>query len=241
MSKLTDYKLLSFDVYGTLIDWEGGAVAALQPTLKKNGKADLDSKYILSKYHEVEASTQESSPSTKYSELLTANHPKLCEKLGFEPPTPEESKAFGDSVGSWPAFPDSVEALKRLGKHFKLVVLSNVDNTSFAASNAGPLEGFKFDAVFTAEDIGSYKPDPRNFEYMFKEVKERFGTEQSEILQTAQSQFHDHQPIHKFGMKSSWIYRPGAIMGNRDDPVWDWKFDTLAEMADAVEQELGGV
>ncbi|KAF2714588.1 alpha/beta-hydrolase [Pleomassaria siparia CBS 279.74] len=239
MSKLTDYKLLSFDVYGTLIDWERGAVAALQPVLQKAGKSDLDGKYILEKYHQVDTANQKKSPSTKYSDLLTANHPELCEKLGLDKPTPEESKAFGASVGSWPAFPDSVEALKRLSKYFKLVVLSNVDNKSFAASNSGPLEGFKFDAVFTAEDIGSYKPDLRNFEYMFNEVKERFGIEKSHVLQTAQSQFHDHHPIKELGFKSSWIYRPGAIMGNRDDPVYNWKFDTLADMADAVEKELG--
>ncbi|KAF2248290.1 HAD-like protein [Trematosphaeria pertusa] len=152
----------------------------------------------------------------------------------------EESKAFGDSVGKWPVFPDTVEALKRLSKVYKLVVLSNVDNTSFSASNAGPLQGFQFDAALTAQDIGSYKPDLKNFEYMLKEVKERFGVEKEQVLQTAQSQFHDHHPSKEIGLKSCWIYRPGAIMGNREDPVWDWKFDTLGEMADAVEKELAG-
>lgn len=73
---------------------------------------------------------------------------------------------------------------------------------------------------------------------MFKQVKERFGIERHEVLQTAQSQFHDHHPAKEVGLKSAWIYRPGAIMGNREDPVWNWKFDTLAEMADAVEKEL---
>jgi len=239
MSKISDYKLLSFDVYGTLIDWERGAVNAMQPVLEKAGKSDLDGKYIMAKYREFDSAVQKESPGTKYSELLTANHAKLCEKLGLEKPTPEESQAFGDSVGNWPAFPDTVAALKRLSKHFKLVVLSNVDNKSFAASNAGPLEGFQFDAVYTAEDIGSYKPDPRNFEYMFSHVLEQFGIERSEVLQTAQSQFHDHHPIKELGLKSCWIYRPESIMGNRNDPVWDWKFDRLADMADAVEKELG--
>lgn len=239
MSKLTDFKLLSFDVYGTLIDWETGVLNALQPSLDKAGKAEVDRKHILATCHALEAPEQDANPDMIYSELLATIHPKLCAKLGLSEPTQEESKAFGDSVGQWPAFPDSVEALRRLQKVYKLVVLSNVDNTSFSGSNAGPLEGFKFDAVYTAQDIGSYKPDLKNFDYMLRRVKEDFGVEKDQVLQTAQSQFHDHHPAKKTGLKSSWIYRPGAIMGNRDDPKFDWKFDTLAEMADAVEKELG--
>jgi FMN phosphatase YigB (HAD superfamily) len=95
-----------------------------------------------------------------------------------------------------------------------------------------------FDAVYTAEDIGSYKPTLKNFEYMLSHVKEEFHVEKEEVLQTAQSQYHDHHPAKDMGIKSCWIYRPGATMGNRDDPVWNWKFDTLADMADAVEKEL---
>ena len=238
MSKLTDFKLLSFDVYGTLIDWERGALTALQPLLKKSNKTDLDQKHILEVLHSIEPSVEKEHPDWKYSEVLTAVHPTLCEKLGLEKPSEEESKEFGASVGSWPAFPDTVAALKRLSKTYKLVVLSNVDNDSFRAGNAHGLEGFKFDAVYTAQDIGSYKPDLRNFEYMLQHVKDGFGVEKERVLQTAQSQFHDHHPAKEMGIKSSWIYRPGAVMGNRKDPVYTWKFDTLADMADAVDREL---
>lgn len=238
MSKLTDFKLLSFDVYGTLIDWERGALNALQPMLDKSRKTDLDQKHILEILHEIESSTEKAHPDWKYSQALTAVHPQLCQRLGLSPPTQEESDTFGASVGSWPAFPDTVEALKRLSKTFKLVVLSNVDNTSFTAGNANGLEGFKFDAVYTAQDIGSYKPNLKNFEYMLAHVREEFGVSKEEVLQTAQSQFHDHHPAKEIGIKSSWIFRPGAVMGNRDDPVWNWKFDTLGDMADAVDREL---
>ena len=238
MSKLTDFKLLSFDVYGTLIDWERGALTALQPLLKKSNKTDLDQKHILEVLHSIEPSVEKEHPDWKYSEVLTAVHPTLCEKLGLEKPSEEESKEFGASVGSWPAFPDTVAALKRLSETYKLVVLSNVDNDSFRAGNAHGLEGFKFDAVYTAQDIGSYKPDLRNFEYMLQHVKDEFGVEKERVLQTAQSQFHDHHPAKEMGIKSSWIYRPGAVMGNRKDPVYTWKFDTLADMADAVDREL---
>ncbi|KAF1847633.1 HAD-like protein [Cucurbitaria berberidis CBS 394.84] len=242
MSKLTDFKLLSFDVYGTLIDWERGALTAFEPSLRKSGKTsddpDFDGKRILQVLHEIEPIVERENPRLKYSEVLSIVHPKLCKELGLEEPTKEESKKFGNSVGDWPGFSDSVEALKRLSTMYKLVVLSNVDNESFKAGNAHGLEGFKFDAVYTAEDIGSYKPDLRNFEYMLKQVKEDFGIEKHEVLQTAQSQFHDHHPAKDIGIKSSWIYRPGAVMGNRKDPVFNWKFDTLSDMADAVEKEL---
>ncbi|KAF2686319.1 HAD-like protein [Lentithecium fluviatile CBS 122367] len=240
MSKLTDFKLLSFDVYGTLIDWERGVIKALQPMLEKSGKTDIDPKHILKVCHVLEASEQSVNPGQIYSELLTLIHPKLCKELGLQEPTEEESRKFGTSVPDWAAFEDTVEALKRLKKVYKMVVLSNVDNTSFAANNASAqgLQGFEWDLVLTAEDIGSYKPSLKNFVYMLKQAKEKFGVEKAKVLQTAQSQFHDHHPAKEMGIKSSWIYRPGAIMGNRDDPVYNWKFDTLAEMADAVEKEL---
>ncbi|KAF1927311.1 haloacid dehalogenase [Didymella exigua CBS 183.55] len=238
MAKLTDFKLLSFDVYGTLIDWERGALTALQPILKTTQNRDLDEKHILSVLHTIESDVEKQHPGWKYADVLTAVHPKLCQELGLVTPSAEQSRAFGASVGSWPAFPDTVAALKRLQRTYKLVVLSNVDNDSFRAGNAEALEGFEFDAVYTAEDIGSYKPNLRNFEYMLAHVNEEFGVERGKVLQTAQSQFHDHHPAKEVGISSSWIYRPGAVMGNREDPVFTWKFDTLADMADGVDQEL---
>ncbi|KAF2648119.1 HAD-like protein [Lophiostoma macrostomum CBS 122681] len=241
MAKLTDFKLLSFDVYGTIIDWETGVLTALQPLLEKNGKPDMDRQELLRVQDRIESEQQAKTPDAKYFEVLTRVHPLVAEELKFEKPTAEENEAFGQSIGDWPPFPDSVDALKRLSQHFKMVVLSNVDNDSFQKSKTKQLQGFEFDAVLTAQDIGSYKPDLKNFEYMFRTVKERFGVEREQVLQTAQSQFHDHQPGKKLGMKTSWICRRGATMGNRDEPPkFDWKFDTLGDMADAVEKELEG-
>jgi 2-haloalkanoic acid dehalogenase type II len=194
MSKLADFKLLSFDVYGTIIDWERGILAALHPLLLKNNKQDTDPKDILRICHSLESSQQDATPDMLYSKVLTTIHPKLVENLGCEPPTAAESKAFGESIGSFPAFPDSIDALKRLGKFYKLVVLSNVDNDSFEKSRTGSLEGFAFDAVLTAQDIGSYKPNVKNFEFMLQHVEKEFGVQKGQVLQTAQSQFHDHHP-----------------------------------------------
>ncbi|KAK9787189.1 putative Haloacid dehalogenase [Seiridium cardinale] len=239
MAKISDFKVLSFDVYGTLIDWETGIITHLQPLLKANN-ASFSKEKLLDVLHDAERTQQAATPDLKYHELLAAIHPQVAEKLGLPKPPVEQSKAFGASVGSWPAFPDTVDALKRLGKHYKLVVLSNVDRESFAGTNSGPLEGVTFDLVLTAQDIGSYKPDLRNFEYMIKQVNDKLGVPKDGILKTAQSQFHDHHPAKEMGLKSSWISRPGAIMGNRDNAVYDWKFDTLGDMADALQKELDG-
>ena len=237
MAKLTDFKLLSFDVYGTLIDWETGVVTALQPLLSKNNKSDTYTrKELLEIYHKHEASQQQKTPDLSYCDLLATIHPYLAKDLNCNPPSEEENTAFGNSVGNWPAFPDTVDALHRLAKHYKLVVLSNVDRNSFSTTNSGPLQGISFDAIITAQDIGSYKPSLKNFNFMLERVKEKFGVEKAQVLQTAQSQFHDHHPAKKMGITSCWIVRPGAEMGNRDEEIFDWKFDTLGEMADAVEK-----
>jgi len=237
MANLTNYKALSFDVYGTLVDWEAGVLNGLKPLLD-TGNSTSSREHLLDVYHECERTAQKEDPSLRYSELLTKVHPLVASKLGLAAPTEQQNKAFGQSVGQWPAFPDTVDALKRLAKHYKLVVLSNTDRTSFAGTNSGPLQGVPFDLVITAEDVGSYKPDPRNFEYMIEHVKKQFGIEKEEILQTAQSQFHDHHPAKSFGIKSSWIVRPGATMGNRAEEIYDWRFDTLGDMADALEADM---
>ncbi|KAI1451062.1 haloacid dehalogenase [Annulohypoxylon stygium] len=236
MAPLLDFRVLSFDVYGTLIDWETGMVTALQPLLDKNG-ASFSKQKLLEVIHELEKDQQVKTPGMRYADLLATIHPRIAAQLGLAEPTADESREFGDSVGHWPAFPDTVDALRRLSKHYKFVVLSNVDRESFSQTNAGPLQGVPFELILTAQDIGSYKPDPRNFAYMLSKVKEEFGVEKEQVLQTAQSQFHDHHPAKEAGIRSCWIVRPGARMGNREKEVFDWRFDTLGAMADAVEAE----
>ncbi|PWY73045.1 2-haloalkanoic acid dehalogenase [Aspergillus heteromorphus CBS 117.55] len=233
MSQLASSRLLCFDVYGTLVDWETGILAAFQPTLDQS-HAQFPAEQLLTLYHELERHQQTQTPDMPYSQLLATIHPVWATRLGLPTPSLEASLRFGDSVGNWPAFPDTVAALTRLARYYKLVVLSNVDRESFAKTNKGSLQGFPFDLVITAQDVGSYKPDVRNFEYMLRTVKERFEVDRAQVLQTAQSQFHDHHPARAVGIKSVWIVRPGAIMGNVAEAVFDWRFDTLGEMADAV-------
>ncbi|KAL8725824.1 MAG: hypothetical protein Q9166_007111 [cf. Caloplaca sp. 2 TL-2023] len=245
MPALTSHKLLSFDVYGTLIDWESGIHTAFLPTLHASKSSPSHPAHtkstILTTFHSIEKDLQAHSPDLPYSQLLTKAHPLLAQKIGLDPPTEPTSLAFGNSIGTWPAFPDTISALQRLQKHFKLIVLSNTDRASFSATNSTQLPGIEFDAVLTAQDIGSYKPDRRNFEYMLDYVHSKWGITKEEVLQTAQSQFHDHFPAKETGIRSVWIVRPGAIMGEvgkKGEEVWDWKFDTLGGMADAVEKEL---
>ncbi|KLU92491.1 haloacid dehalogenase [Magnaporthiopsis poae ATCC 64411] len=239
MPSLKDFAVLTFDVYGTLIDWETGIMTALQPLFVANNYSTTK-EALLPVLSELEAKQQAATPDLPYSDLLAAIHPQLATRLGLTHlPTPAESRAFGASVGIWPAFPDTVDALRRLRQHYKLVVLSNVDRESFAATRAGPLQNAHFDLVLTAQDIGSYKPDPRNFAYMLDSVRREFGDGfgREKVLQTAQSQFHDHYPARDAGIRSCWIAREGAVMGNREEVVFDWRFGTLGEMADAVEEE----
>lgn len=232
-AKLTDFRLLSFDVYGTLIDWEKGILDGLKP-LYERADGKIEEQLVLDLYHELEAAQQSRTPDMPYTQVLAEIYPQLATRLGLEAPTAKQSRNFGQSVGNWPAFPDTVSALRRLSKHYRLVVLSNVDKASFLATVAGPLEGFTFDRIITAQDVGSYKPDLRNFEYMVNVARSELGVEKAQILQTAQSQFHDHHPAKNLGIKSVWIER-GGVMGSRQEEVYDWKFGTLGDMADAVD------
>ena len=163
----------------------------------------------------------------------------LAQEFGLN--TNEElNQSFGNSVPHWPAFPDTADALRILKKHFKLVILSNVNRDGFAASNLKL--GVEFDAIYTAEDMGAYKPDPGNFDYMLKHLETDLGIERSDILHTAQSLFHDHVPATRAGLATCWIDRQN--LANSDDwgatavvaerPTTDHYFGNMMEMANAV-------
>lgn len=233
--KLTDYNTLTFDCYGTLIDWESGMVAGLRP-LTDQVKSELSRNQILEAHARHESSQQRYTPAMRYDRLLAIVYTRLAEEWGVHVST-EDCEAYGRSVHDWPAFPDSKDALRQLKDHFKLVILSNVDNSSFAASNAKL--GVEFDAIYTAEDVGSYKPSDRNFDYMLEKLA-GLGIEKPNILHTAESMFHDHGPANRHGLASCWIYRRhqdegfGATMNPGDMPHYDFRFTSMAEMAEAV-------
>jgi len=237
--KLTDFKALTFDCYGTLIDWESGMVAALQPLVAKVGRP-LSRNEVLEAHARCESTQQLHTPGKRYSDVLATVYRRLSEEWGV-PASWEECQAYGRSVRDWPTFPDSAEALKQLKKRYKLVILSNVDNESFAASNAKL--GVTFDAIYTAEDIGSYKPAQANFDYMLEALEAGHGIGKADILHTAESMFHDHKPANQTGLASCWIYRRhadtgfGATMNPGAMPRYDFRFTSLGEMAAAVAAE----
>lgn len=237
--KLSDFKALTFDVYGTLIDWESGMVEGLKPLTDKLSR-HLSRDDILEAHAYYESTTQKWTPSKVYSDLLAVVYRRLAEEWNVETSW-EECQAYGLSVRQWPAFDDSREALAYLKQHYKLIVLTNTDNQSFQGSNARL--GVHFDGVYTAEDIGSYKPADRNFEYML-ETLARQGIQKSEILHTAESMFHDHAPANKHGLKNCWIYRRhdkegfGATMNPGDMPTYDFRFNSMADLVKAHQQEL---
>jgi 2-haloalkanoic acid dehalogenase type II len=197
---------------------------------------------MLESFARHESAQEEETPELLYSELLARVHRRLAAEWGVAA-AQEEHRAFGASVGDWPAFADSAAALLYLKGFYKLVILSNVDRRGFAKSEAGL--GVAFDAVYTAEDIGSYKPDPRNFRHMLATLG-ALGYRKSDILHVAQSLYHDHAPANREGLASAWIDRRqgkegwGATMPPPAGAHWDFRFSSLAEFAEAHRREAGG-
>ncbi|EMD35363.1 hypothetical protein CERSUDRAFT_139083 [Gelatoporia subvermispora B] len=286
--KVTEYKALLFDVYGTLIDWETGIYEALKPLLTQSaaGKPLASKETALRAYVSVEGNLQARFPTMRYSDVLELVHAELEARLknsgtselvnraeagegplgqsisstAHEAGTPEVGtsaaaegqgdadsahKAFARSIGAWPPFPDTRPALAELSKHFKLAVLSNIDRDAFAKTRAvleGPPDDphhFTFDAVYTAEDAGAYKPQPEALAYALRRLKEELGIEKEQVLVTANSVVHDVIPARKAGVAAVWIERPGSLMGldGGGEGLRGRHFDTLGDMAEAAKNE----
>ena len=233
---LADFDALSFDCYGTLIDWEAGIVAALRPWASAHGLALTDEDLLLA-YAGREAAEEAAHPTALYPVILARSMRALGTDLGVAV-SDEEAAAFGGSVPAWPAFADSREALERLARRYRLIILSNVDRTSFAGSNVRL--GVTFTSILTAQDIGSYKPSPRNFEALAAE-RERLGIPDGRLLHVAQSLFHDHGPAKAAGLPTVWINRRQASPGWGATPepaapvTPDWTFASMSAFADAVD------
>ena len=236
--KFTDFEALSFDCYGTLIDWETGIAAVLDPWARRCGLG-LDREQLLAAYAAAEAQTELEHPSELYRDILARSFRSVGDQVGA-PVTDEDAAALASSVPDWPAFEDSHGALSVLGERFKLIILSNVDRVSFAGSQARL--GVEFTSVLTAEEIGSYKPSPRNFEALGADIR-RLGVDRGRLLHVAQSLFHDHVPAKRAGLRTVWINRRhdrpgwGATPAPPADVTPDWEFPSMAAFASAVEAD----
>jgi 2-haloalkanoic acid dehalogenase type II len=230
-----DFDALSFDCYGTLIDWEAGIAAVLGPWARA-ARAQLTDEDLLLAYADEEARVEKENPGALYPEVLASAFRATGAKLGI-PVSQSDAERLGSSVPDWPAFPDSSKALARLKARFKLIILSNVDKASFAGSNARL--GVEFDRIITAEDVGSYKPSQRNFDAL-REFVDGAGLR---VLHVAQSLFHDHVPAKQAGLQTVWINRRhdrpgwGATPDPGTDVRPDWTFTSMAEFAEAVVQD----
>jgi 2-haloacid dehalogenase len=233
---LTAYKALSFDCYGTLIDWEAGIAAVLGPWAREVG-LDLDDERLLAAYAGNEAAVERDQPTARYPEVLAEAFRRTGEGLG-RAVDDAWARRLGGSVPDWPAFPDSAAALASLATHYRLLIVSNVHRAGFAASNR-QLRG-RFAAVITAEDVGAYKPAGNHFRALFRTLDD-LGIAPGELLHVAQSLFHDHVPARQAGLASVWINRrhdrPG--WGATPEPSEAWSYDlelrSLAELAAAAD------
>lgn len=199
------FEALTFDCYGTLIDWEAGILAAVRPILARHG-VSLPDETLLERYAAAEAAV-EAGPYRPYREVLGASLAAVAAGLGVAP-DPEERAAFAASIADWPPFPDSVAALVALRERFRLGVVTNCDADLFAASNAKL--GAPFDWIVTAEEARAYKPSLRPFEL----VLARIGLPVERVLHVAQSLYHDHVPAKRLALATVWVHR------RHDRPGW---------------------
>lgn len=222
------YRCVSFDCYGTLIDWETGLVTALRPVLERYGVEASDSQ-LLESYADAETGV-EAEPYRSYKNVLREVLVRIGNALSFQP-TAEDQQTFSESVKEWPPFDDSGDALRALKNKYKLIILSNIDDDLFLYSQN--ILGVEFDRVFTAQQIGAYKPSEKNFRFLI----EHAGVRKQEILHVAQSLFHDIVPAKRLGLSTVWVNRRkgkqgfGATPPSNSQPdleVPDLK--TLAEM-----------
>lgn len=214
MIDFSRYSALTFDCYGTLIDWERGILIALRPWADRAapGRTDAD---LLAAFAQAEPRVEHANPKAPYRDILRLVHGELA--TAFEaPPAPIDAEAFANSVPDWPAFDDSADALRLLKQRFKLVIVSNVDAASFEGSQRRL--GVEFDAVVTAEQVGAYKPHPAMFEAAWKSCA-GLGVPKDRILHVAQSLYHDHAPAKSLGMTTVHVNRPPACPGSGATPT----------------------
>lgn len=236
MERMGPFRALTFDCYGTLIDWEAGILAALRPWAARAGLG-ADDETLLRAFARAESAEQTAAPGALYRQILRRTMSRLGADLGG-PVAGAERDALAMSVGAWEPFPDTVGALRRLKLKFRLVITSNVDHASFDGSAKRLV--VPFDEVITAEDVGSYKPASGHFERAERVMRERgWIADRSDWLHVAQSLYHDHVPAKALGLTTAWIDRRSGKGGGATPAAAGVKPDivcrTLAELADRLD------
>ena len=199
---LEPFTHLTFDCYGTLIDWETGILQSLMPHIGATGAA-VTEEQVLRLYTRFEAE-EEAGEYRPYRTILENVSARIASEIGVSL-SPQGRLVLPNSVGRWPPFPDTIAALHRLKSRFKLVILSNIDDAFFTQTR--DVLGIDFDEVITAEQLGSYKPRKAHFETALA----RLGVPKEQILHVAQSLYHDHVPAKEMGFSTVWINRPSRL------------------------------
>lgn len=206
---LRAFSVLTFDCYGTLIDWERGILDALRPVLRVHD-VSIDDEEALAAFGELESAV-EAGPYRRYRDVLREVLIGIGDRYGFSP-TAGHADRFAASVADWPAFADSADALRRLASRYRLGVITNCDDDLFAASSRRLGDPFRW--VITAEQARSYKPSHHNFELAL----ERIDVPRERLLHVAQSLFHDHVPAQELGIASVWVNRRRGRAGSGATP-----------------------
>lgn len=259
---LTGFKALSFDCYGTLIDWEMGMIQDMQPILSRLPSSHAWAKdpfAAVSRLNALSGDLEKAEPTLLYDTNLARCFRAVAAEVGLDadgadPELAAAAEAFGKAPGSWAAFPDTVEGLGRLKRRFKLIILSNVSEASIHRAVSGPMGPVNlFDAVYTAEAIGSYKPALANFRYLFDHARRDLGVHvedaspgQGELLHVAVSLPYDHVPAKELGLRSVWIVRRNdRSEGSEYDRLhkegklgFEWAFGSIGEFADEVDRQF---
>jgi 2-haloacid dehalogenase len=196
------FSIITFDCYGTLIDWETGILGAIRPILSAH-HAHLTDADILRTYGEIEAE-EESGSYQPYKEILTAVIRGFGIRLGFVP-SEEEEQSLPNSLANWKPFPDTVAVLRRLKQKFKLGILSNIDDDLFSAT--APQLEIEFDYVVTASQARAYKPALE----IFRLAQNRIGLPSQQWLHAGQSIYHDVIPARSMGIATVWVNRPSPL------------------------------
>ena len=195
---MSEPEILSFDCYGTLIDWETGLLSALAPVLARHGRSVPDEE-LLETFATLEAGAEQP-PFRAYAVVLREVIEGLGRRFGFAPDEAERG-VLAVSLGDWPAFPDTRDALRALKTRYRLAIISNIDDDLFART--APTLGVEFDWVVTARQVGSYKPSLESF----RQSLARFGAPSDKVLHVAQSLYHDIAPAKSLGLSTVWVNR----------------------------------
>ena len=223
-------EILSFDCYGTLIDWENGILGALRPVLSRHS-AKVDDEELLALYAQIESSAQQLAY-RPYRDILRSVMREISIALQFSP-NADELNVLSESIANWLPFPDTVDSLRRLKTKYKLAIFSNIDDDLFATSNKRL--AVDFDYVITAQQARAYKPSPHMFEYAFDKLR----VDPSRILHVAQSLYHDITPAQSLGLKTVWVNRrkgrPGTGATPNAEASASVEVATLRELVELLE------